>query len=223
MLEELKICVLGHRNVGKTSLLYQYLTGSFPGKTLGYDGADNYRKIMNPGEEGRERMVELIDIGGDEEEIHKMKDYFVNDSDCFLVMYSVGDYKSFENVKEWLELIYRVKNRGDLGVMVVGHKSDLDEYSLREVEKEEGEEYVSLHEGVLFMEGSAQRRQNVEEIFEGLVKRYDELKEEGKRGVRKGGKGGRLEEEEKGEVPPPFVHDVHGRGRTIKGAKKGGV
>jgi len=77
---------------------------------------------------------------------------------------------SYENVRKWL-LELREFGGEDMVVVLVGNKCDLDQS--REVEKEEGKGYAET-EGLCFMETSALKNLNVEEVFLQMITRiYD--------------------------------------------------
>ena len=213
MSELLKIFPLGDHGVGKTSLITRFVGNRFVDE---YDPGlnDSWRKVMEV--EGKTVVVEIIDTYDTCVEFEALSQTLVLDSDIFLVLYSIRRFETFKSVPKNLEFVYRVQERGDLPIIVVGLMSDLE--IEREVSKDEGEEYVGLHEGVLFMEASAKTGENVVEVFQMAVKRYEELEME-RNGVEEGGKGrGRRKRNE--NVPPqPIVHDII-RGRTVKPAKR---
>ena len=242
MSTQLKVCVVGDEEVGKTTLVCRFIQGVFVKHIdiINDVHCDVLRKLIEVGGgegegeggggKGREVvMLEILDMPRLQEDFLVMREIWVRDSDCFLVLYSVGDYESFEKVKEWLELIYKIKDTGDVAIVVVGHKSDLGEgegegeegegeregkgrekREERKVLKHEGEGYVGLHEGLLFMEVSSKSGENVERAFEEVVMRYREVNRKG-----------RGKKEEKGELSssPPVVYEVQ-KGRTVKGAKR---
>ena len=212
MAHPLKICLLGELGVGKTSFVARLVSNQFVDEfDIYFD--ESYRKMIEV--EGEGVLLEvldphLVDVRA------MMWDGSISCCEVFLILYSVGEFETFRKVREGLELIYRVKERGDVPIIVVGHKIDLE--LEREVSKEEGEEYVGLHEGVLFMEASAKTGENVKEVFQMAVKRYRELERE-RNGVDEGGKERGRRKRNENVPPPPIVHDII-QGRTVKPAKR---
>ncbi|OIV94189.1 hypothetical protein TanjilG_13806 [Lupinus angustifolius] len=93
-----------------------------------------------------------------------------------LLVYDITRRSSYENVSKWL-LELREFGGQDMVVILVGNKSDL--VQTREVEKEEGKGYAET-EGLCFMETSALKNLNVEEVFlEMITKIYDITRQRG--------------------------------------------
>lgn len=78
-----------------------------------------------------------------------------------MVVYDITRRSSYENVRNWL-LELREFGGEDMVVILVGNKSDMGQS--REVEKEEGKGFAET-EGLCFMETSALKNLNVEEVF----------------------------------------------------------
>jgi GTPase KRas len=85
----------------------------------------------------------------------------------FLMVYSVIDRKTFEEINDFLSQILRVKDADSFPMVVVGNKCDLE--SERVISMDDGKNYAkSLNIG--FMETSARARKNVDEAFHELVR-----------------------------------------------------
>ncbi|XP_028242934.1 ras-related protein RABA6b-like isoform X2 [Glycine soja] len=88
-----------------------------------------------------------------------------------MLVYDISRRSSYENVSKWL-LELREFGGEDMVVVLVGNKCDLDGQS-REVDKEEGKGFAET-EGLCFMETSALKNLNVEEVFLQMITRiYD--------------------------------------------------
>lgn len=93
-----------------------------------------------------------------------------------LLVFDLGNRKSFENVKQWhAEVSERVQPYTVLFVLV-GHKSDQDKARERAVNRTEAEKLASQL-GAPYIEASAKTGHNVKEAFELLTRRvYQGLK-----------------------------------------------
>ena len=111
----------------------------------------------------------------------------------FILVYSVTEKRSFDELRRFKEMIDRVRNYEPVPVVLVGNKCDLE--TKRQVPKRDGEA-MAKEFGCPFYEASAAFRHNVDEVFFEIVKcirsketdvYYANLKAEG---VSKGKRGG---------------------------------
>ena len=81
-----------------------------------------------------------------------------------IVVYSISDRMSFEEVTSLIDQILRVKNQQveEVAILIVGNKKDLEEK--RQVKTREGAELAKKY-GVNFIETSAKTGENIEEVF----------------------------------------------------------
>jgi len=162
---EVKLVVVGSGGVGKSSLTLQFVHNCFPED---YDPTieDNFRKQAVVDEICQ--MLDILDTAG-QEEFNCMKDQWIRGGEGFLVVYSVDDRKSFEDVSEHKEFIMKVKDSVKGPIVLVGNKCDLTERE-RRVSYFEGKqlaESLGIHS---FFEASAKNKVNVEECFQELVR-----------------------------------------------------
>lgn len=85
----------------------------------------------------------------------------------FILVYSVTDKRSFQEIRRYKEMIDRVRNYETVPMVIAGNKSDLEDR--RQVSTNEGE-LMAKEFGCPFFETSAALRHNVEEIFEEVVR-----------------------------------------------------
>src|SRR5690606_32768160 len=96
-----------------------------------------------------------------------MRDQYIRSGQGFLIVYSIINRRSFEELGEFREAILRVKDADSFPMIIVGNKNDLEEQ--RKVSTTEGLELSKLF-GCPFMETSAKTRTRVDECFFELVK-----------------------------------------------------
>eukprot|EP00761_Pharyngomonas_kirbyi_P011387 gb/GECH01011412.1/.p1 GENE.gb/GECH01011412.1/~~gb/GECH01011412.1/.p1 ORF type:complete len:223 (+),score=54.70 gb/GECH01011412.1/:1-669(+) len=162
-----KLIIMGPGGVGKSALTLQYTQGSFFER---YDPTieDSYRKVADI--DGSARMLDIIDTAG-QEQFQSLRYNYMRSGQGFLLVYSITDPGSFDEVSELHKLI--VENRQEVEpieppVVLVGNKSDLEEE--RAVTYEEGKELSDEWNRSDFLETSAKERVNVDEAFESLVR-----------------------------------------------------
>lgn len=68
-------------------------------------------------------------------EFTAMRDQYMRAGEGFIICYSITDRRSFHEVREFKQLIYRVRRTDDTPVVLVGNKSDLKQ--LRQVRREQ--------------------------------------------------------------------------------------
>ncbi|KAI9002722.1 Ras GTPase [Gaertneriomyces sp. JEL0708] len=186
LVREYKIVVVGGGGVGKSALTIQFIQSQFIDE---YDPTieDSYRKQCVI--DGDTAILDVLDTAG-QEEYSAMREQYMRSGEGFLLVYSICQRESFDEVRGFWEQILRVKDRESFPVVLVGNKCDL-----------EPERVVGTHEGrdlakqfkCRFMETSARQKINVEEAFYSLVRaiRDDGKGLPGGSGAVKRKKGGR--------------------------------
>jgi len=97
-----------------------------------------------------------------------MREQYQRTGDGFLLVYSVTDTQSFENIMHFYIQILRVKDRDSYPMLLVANKVDL--VHLRKVSEEQGRE-LSQKLNIPYIETSAKDPpQNVEAAFHELVR-----------------------------------------------------
>ena len=183
---EVSLSVLGAGGVGKSALTIQYVFNRYEPD---YDPTieDMYKRQQEI--DGVTSMLSVLDTAG-QEEFFAMRDSWIRNGDCFVLVYSLTSRSSFEELKQIYESIHRVKDRdeetGAVPLVLVGNKSDLS--SEREVSKEEAETLARKWRCAHF-ESSAKNRVNVIEPYHEAVRACRKLRAAQE---PKGGGGGKV-------------------------------
>nr|XP_061803636.1 ras-related protein Rap-2a-like isoform X2 [Nerophis lumbriciformis] len=148
-MREYKVVVLGSGGVGKSALTVQFVTGTFIEK---YDPTieDFYRKEI--------------------EQFASMRDLYIRNGQGFILVYSLVNHQSFQDIKPMRDQIIRVKRYQQVPVVLVGNKVDLEDE--REVSPSEGQA-LAEDWGCPFMETSAKSKTMVDELFTEIVRQMD--------------------------------------------------
>ena len=85
----------------------------------------------------------------------------------FVLVYTVTEKRSFEEIKRFKAMIDRVRNYEKVPIVIAGNKKDLEHK--RQVSTKEGE-MMAKEFGCPFFETSAALRHNVDETFEEIVR-----------------------------------------------------
>jgi small GTP-binding protein len=102
--------------------------------------------------------------------ISSIIEYFIRIREGFIVVYSVTDRHSFEQVNQYIDAIKSNNKKASvtLPIILVGNKIDLEDD--RVVSYEEGKELAKDCKIPLFMESSAKTNENIEQIFFELIR-----------------------------------------------------
>ncbi|KYO32732.1 hypothetical protein Y1Q_0009339 [Alligator mississippiensis] len=156
-MREYKVVVLGSGGVGKSALTVQFVTGTFIEK---YDPTieDFYRKEIEV--DSSPSVLEILDTAGTEQ-FASMRDLYIKNGQGFILVYSLVNQQSFQDIKPMRDQIVRVKRYEKVPLILVGNKVDLE--SEREVLSAEGRA-LAQEWGCPFMETSAKSKTMVDEL-----------------------------------------------------------
>jgi Ras-related protein Rap-2C len=162
-MREFKVVVLGSGGVGKSALTVQFVSGCFMEK---YDPTieDFYRKEIEV--DNSPCVLEILDTAGTEQ-FASMRDLYIKNGQGFVVVYSLTNHQTFQDIKPMKELITRVKGSERVPILLVGNKADLEHQ--REVSQAEGAALAQMW-SCPFVEASAKSRTNVNEMFAEIVR-----------------------------------------------------
>ncbi|NXU62544.1 RRAS2 protein, partial [Horornis vulcanius] len=118
----------------------------------------------------RAARLDILDTAG-QEEFGAMREQYMRTGEGFLLVFSVTDRGSFEEIYKFQRQILRVKDRDEFPMILVGNKADLDHQ--RQVIHLLLVTAHFLPENslkVMYMEASAKIRLNVDQAFHELVR-----------------------------------------------------
>ncbi|NXN91180.1 RAP2A protein, partial [Rhinopomastus cyanomelas] len=165
-MREYKVVVLGSGGGGKSALTVQFVTGTFIEK---YDPTieDFYRKEIEV--DASPSVLEILDTAGTEQ-FASMRDLYIKNGQGFILVYSLVNQQSFQDIRPMRDQIIRVKRYEKVPVILVGNKVDLE--SEREVSSSEGRA-LAEEWGCPFMETSAKSKTMVDELFAEIVRQMN--------------------------------------------------
>ena len=165
-----KVLLLGDSSVGKTCFLLRYCDKSFQDAHLSTIGLDYRLKTMTL-KSGKNIKLQIWDTAGQDRFRAITKNYYKGANGIILI-YDVTNVQTFENVKNWISLIKEEANP-NVVIYLAGNKIDLPE-DTKTVGTEEGQKMADEYK-LLFKEASAKAGKNVNEIFQELVEKIDEV------------------------------------------------
>lgn len=176
-----KLVVVGGGGVGKSALTIQFIQSHF---VQDYDPTieDSYRKQCVI--DDRVAHLDILDTAG-QEEFSAMREQYMRTGEGFLLVFSVTDKSSFDEIPRFHTQILRVKDKDEFPMILVGNKSDLE--NERTVSTAEAQE-LGRKLKISYLESSAKQRINVDAAFHDLVRsirRSNEVVESPVKGKKK--------------------------------------
>ena len=162
-----KVIVVGDAAVGKTSLMFRFVHGTFQKDYKMTIGVNFATKLVNL--DSTKVKLSIWDTAG-QERFHFLLPSYYDGSSGGLVVFDVTRRESFTNLPKWLEQI-RGKT-GNIPLLIIGNKADLED--LRAVTQEEAKEFAQQY-NVVYTETSAKTGDNVNDVFTALTQFMTEL------------------------------------------------
>ena len=154
-----KIIIIGDSNVGKSCLTLRGIKNVFESlyaPTIGFEFMAFYIKI-----DDKIVKIQIWDTCG-QEVYRSLISSFYNNSSLAIMVYSIDNEDSFNNLEYWLNEI-RTKANPDINIFLIGNKCDLE--AQRKVSKELGQDFSENNKFQLFMETSAKTGFNAQNLF----------------------------------------------------------
>ncbi|CAK9040326.1 unnamed protein product, partial [Durusdinium trenchii] len=151
--KKFKVVVLGDEAAGKTSLVRRYMYDTFEEGTAPTVGMDFQSKTAYL-DDGRSLRLQLWDTAG-QERFRSLIPSYIRDAAAAVIVYDITRQSSFQGTRSWVSDV-RAERGGEAVLALVGNKS---------VSEEEGKE-LAKELGVMFMETSAKRGENVTALFQ---------------------------------------------------------
>lgn len=163
-MRDYKLVVLGAGGVGKSCLTVQFVQGIYLDS---YDPTieDSYRKTIEI--DNKVFDLEILDTAGIAQ-FTAMRELYIKSGMGFLLVYSVTDQQSLDELMALREQVLRIKDTDRVPMVLVGNKADLTDG--RVISVEDGIAVSSKWGKVPFYETSALLRSNVDEVFIDLVR-----------------------------------------------------
>jgi len=158
-----KLVVVGGGGVGKSAITIQFIQSYF---VTDYDPTieDSYTKQCVI--DDIPAKLDILDTAG-QEEFSAMREQYMRSGEGFLLVFSLNDHSSFDEIPKFQRQILRVKDRDEFPMLLVGNKCDLEHQ--RQVSLDEAQNMCrSLL--IPYIECSAKLRINVDQAFHELVR-----------------------------------------------------
>eukprot|EP00339_Tiarina_fusa_P020028 CAMPEP_0117031036 /NCGR_PEP_ID=MMETSP0472-20121206/22354_1 /TAXON_ID=693140 ORGANISM="Tiarina fusus, Strain LIS" /NCGR_SAMPLE_ID=MMETSP0472 /ASSEMBLY_ACC=CAM_ASM_000603 /LENGTH=199 /DNA_ID=CAMNT_0004739279 /DNA_START=7 /DNA_END=606 /DNA_ORIENTATION=- len=158
----LKILLIGDAGVGKSSLLLRFADDTYTDAYVSTIGVDFKIKTMEI--DGKTLKLQIWDTAG-QERFRTITSSYYRGAHGIIVVYSVTEKGSFDNMKQWLGEIDRYACE-NVKKLIVGNVIDLE--AKVQVTHDEGKQFAESV-GVPFIQTSAKTSKNVEKMFLSMV------------------------------------------------------
>ena len=165
---EIKICLLGDLNVGKSSISNRFCLNSF-NKIGGAYGQKNI--ILN---NDTKIKFHIFTASGNKELRSTTKIYF-KDANAIILIYDVTNEKSLDSLNYWLKEINENVENDNILLCLAGNKCDA-ESNEKKVPSIKGKQFAEEH-NMIFYETSAKTGEGIKELFQAIAeKEYNIMK-----------------------------------------------
>ena len=175
----INLLILGDSGTGKTSLIHSMIYNEFYENIFPTRGSEFNRKtyeIIDSPKQSREIFINFMDISGQEKYLilsESTISKYIN-WDSIILVYSIDNKDSFNNLETiWIELINKYFDIKSKLLWIIGNKCDLEKE--RRVTKEEEKELCEKY-NANFVLCSAKANINIMELYENIIKKILELK-----------------------------------------------
>jgi Rab family protein len=162
--------------VGKSSLISQYIKKEFPESPLPTIAIEFTTKILKM-RNGEKIKMQIWDTAG-QEKYKSITSHHYRKAVGALLVYDITRRITFDDCIKWYTELKNYTDKECI-ICIVGNKLDmvLKNPNLREVTKEEGENFASRNK-TLFFEMSAKKYDEINRCFEDLIRKIYENKKE---------------------------------------------
>lgn len=154
-----KVIIIGDSGCGKSNLLLQFTEKKHYSDYVMTIGVDLGIKTIKLNDEII--TLNVWDTCGHEYFRALSSSYYKASKGCIL-MYDITRRETFKNIDKWMNEIIKYSG-SDMRIILVGNKIDIEKNN-RNISFEEGKNYADKN-NILFMETSAKKNINVENVF----------------------------------------------------------
>ena len=170
---EIKICLLGDVNVGKTSIASRFCKNSFNDNYINTIGGA-YQQQNITLNNGVKIKLHIWDTSG-QDRFRSMTNLYYRDAQVAILTYDVTNEQTLESLNYWLNELNDKVEIDNMVLCLAGNKNDVDA-SKKTVPTSKGKAFAEEHK-MIFYETSAKTGAGVKELFQAIAaKEYELLK-----------------------------------------------
>ena len=171
---EVKICLLGDVNVGKTSIASRFCKNSFNDNYINTIGGA-YQQQNITLNNGVKIKLHIWDTSG-QDRFRSMTNLYYRDAQVAILTYDVTNEQSLESLNYWLNELNDKVEVDNMILCLAGNKNDV-ESSKKMIPTSKGKAFAEEH-NMIFYETSAKTGAGVKELFQAIAaKEYEIMKD----------------------------------------------
>ena len=158
---EIKICLLGDVNVGKTSIASRFCKNSFNENYINTIGGAYQQQniVLN---NGAKIKLHIWDTSG-QDRFRSMTNLYYRDAQVAIITYDITNESSFSSIEFWInELKYKVENENMI-LCLVGNKCDVGANE-KKISTAKGKTFAQEN-NMIFYETSAKTGEGIKDLF----------------------------------------------------------
>ena len=162
---EIKICLLGDVNVGKTSIASRFCKKSFNQNYINMIGGAYQQQnvVLN---NGTKMKLHIWDTSG-QDRFRSMTNLYYRDAQVAILTYDVTNEQSLDSLNYWLNELNDKVDQENMLLCLAGNKCDVDS-SEKKVSVSQGKKFAEEH-NMIFYETSAKTGAGVKELFQAIA------------------------------------------------------
>ena len=162
---EVKICLLGDVNVGKTSIASRFCKNSFNENYINTIGGAYQQQNVGLNN-GTKMKLHIWDTSG-QDRFRSMTNLYYRDAQVAILTYDVTNEQSLDSLNYWLNELNDKVDQENMLLFLAGNKCDVDS-SEKKVPISQGKKFAEDH-NMTFFETSAKTGAGVKELFQAIA------------------------------------------------------
>ena len=164
-----KFVIIGNHEVGKTSLIRQFVERKFSHDYRATIGLNIF--AHNFDFQGNEISVSLWDLGA-QQYFKRFRKIYYKGAEAAFIVYDLTNRESFEKIGDWHKEFTELTDEIDIPIVIVGNKVDLSEQQVTSTAEGQALAKSLSKTGLSYIETSALTGSNVKDAFELIAYHY---------------------------------------------------
>ncbi len=167
----IKLILVGNSDVGKSSIISQYVNKEISDTHLSTITNEKLKKIVKI--KDKELELDIWDTVG-QENFRSVNKIFMKKAEIVLLVYDITNRKSFDELEFWYEQVIENCNDSIVVIAIAANKSDL--YEEQNVDFDEGKEFAKKKSINIIEETSSLDFENIDSLFNKILLEYIDKK-----------------------------------------------